>query len=48
MPSEINEEPYQPVMYSIVKNKKQLNEKETLHEVQDGFIQRTERMMRQH
>lgn len=42
------EEPYSPAMYKIVKDKNKMKERESLQQIQEGFLERTERVMRQH
>ena len=40
---------YEPVMYRLVKELDRRNQKElSLIEIQEGFLDRTERLMRQH
>jgi hypothetical protein len=39
---------YQPVMYQVVQNKAALQNRESALEIQEGFLDRTERVLRQH
>ena len=39
---------YQPVMYKVVKDKASLNVRESGLEIQEGFLDRTERLLKQH
>ena len=39
---------YEPVLYKLVKDKEQLEQKESLIQEQSGFLDRTERLLRMH
>ena len=39
---------YQPVLYKIVKDPAALQVRESLTQIQEGFLERSEKLMRQH